>query len=196
MAIKVKAVERNLNFGQTETDKYAYVMTAETYSTLSSSKVITEASIRSGLPKATINSAWGAIAEVLEAWLTEGHSVAIPSVGTMRFGVRSKAVSDVNAVKTSLITSRRVLFTPSTNIKQELANTSIEITCYDRTGKTVKRVNAATKDVDDSTDDTGGDNTGSTEQGGSSSTEQGGTGSTEQGGSGSTDTGSGDGSLV
>lgn len=43
-------------------------------------------------------------------------------------------------VSTSLITSRRVIFVPNTEIKKELARTSINITCYDRNGELVKRV--------------------------------------------------------
>jgi len=34
--------------------------------------------------------------------------VALPGLGTMRFGLRSKAVEDVNDVKTSLISSWRI----------------------------------------------------------------------------------------
>ena len=77
---------------------------------------------------------------MIKAWATEGHSVALPGLGTMRFGLRSKAVEKVEDVKSELITSRRIIFTPSVDLKDELANTAIQITCYDRTGKEVKRV--------------------------------------------------------
>ena len=30
---------------------------------------------------------------VIKAWATEGHSVAIPGLGTMRFGLRAKSVA-------------------------------------------------------------------------------------------------------
>ena len=61
----------------------------------------------------------------------------------MRFGLRSKAVEDVNKVKAGLITSRRIIFTPSVDLKDELAATAIQITCYDRNGEIVKRVTSA-----------------------------------------------------
>ena len=48
MSIKVKAVERNVSFDKS-TEKWAYVMQADLYSKLSASKVIQEASIRSGI---------------------------------------------------------------------------------------------------------------------------------------------------
>ena len=58
----------------------------------------------------------------------------------MRFGLRSKSVEDVNKVKSNLITSRRIIFTPDVDLKDELKNTAIVITCYDRNGNEVKRV--------------------------------------------------------
>jgi hypothetical protein len=61
----------------------------------------------------------------------------------MRFGVRATTVEDVNKVSNGLITTRRVIFSPSTEIKDELLNTSINITCYDRDGKIIKRVTSS-----------------------------------------------------
>ena len=139
MSIKVKAVERNVSFDK-NVEKWAYVMQAELYSKLSQSKVIQEAAMRSGISKGSINAAWDAIGEVIKAWATEGHSVAIPGLGSMRFGLRATSVSDVNLVGSGLITSRRVIFTPNVDIKEELASTSVSITCYDRNGNIVKRI--------------------------------------------------------
>ena len=139
MAIKVKAVERELKVGA-NAGQYRYMMQTELYSKLSQTKVIQEAALRSGIGKGTINAAWDAIGEVIKAWATEGHSVAIPGLGTMRFAVNATSVADVNQVASSLITSRKVIFTPSVDIKDELQKTSISITCYDRNGNIVKRV--------------------------------------------------------
>ena len=77
MAIKVKAVERNVSFDK-NTEKWAYVMQADLYGKLSTTKVIQEAALRSGISKGAINAAWDAIGEVIKAWATEGHSVAVP----------------------------------------------------------------------------------------------------------------------
>ena len=162
MSIKVKAQERNISF-QKGVEKYAYVLQAGFYSKLSQAKVI---SVRSGISKGAINAAWDAIGEVIKAWATEGHSVAIPGLGSMRFGINATSVEDVNMVASSLITSRRVIFTPNTDIKQELKNTSINITCYDRNGNIVKRVTSSDdgtiEDDENPSDNTsGGSNSGS-----------------------------------
>ena len=69
--------------------------------------------------------------------------------GTMRFGLRAKSVENVNDVKTSLISSRRIIFTPSVDLKDELANAAIQITCIDRNGKEVKRVTSTSGEVED-----------------------------------------------
>ena len=69
----------------------------------------------------------------------------------MRFGLRSKAVENVNDVKTSLISSRRIIFTPSVDLKDELAKTAVQITCYDRDGTEVKRVTSTSGEVEDHT---------------------------------------------
>jgi hypothetical protein len=105
-----------------------------------------------------MKACWDAAGEVIKAWATEGHSVALPGLGSMRFGLRSKAVESVNDVKTSLIQSRRIIFTPSVDLKDELANTAIQITCIDRNGKEVKRVTSTSGEVEDPEQENGGGN--------------------------------------
>ena len=140
MAMKVKAVEKLLKFDKNSAGVYRYVMSPEMYSSLNQKKVIKEAALRSGVSQGVMQACWDAAGEVIKAWATEGHSVALPGLGTMRFGLRSKAVEKVEDVKSGLITSRRIIFTPNSDLKEELANTAIQITCFDRTGKEVKRV--------------------------------------------------------
>ena len=185
MAIKVKAVERNVAF-EKGAEKWAYVLQADLYNKLTQAKVIQEASLRSGISKGAINAAWDAIGEVIKAWATEGHAVAVPGLGSMRFGIRSTSVANVNKVGADLITARRVIFTPSVEIKDELRKTSINITCYDRNGEIVKRV-TSTDDSDvedpDNEDDNNPDGGGN---GGGQQTNTGG-GSTNTGGGSTTD---------
>ena len=140
MALKVKAQERLVKFSKDDAGKYRYVMSPELYTSLNQKKVIREAALRSGVSQGVMQACWDAAGEVIKAWATEGHSVALPGLGTMRFGLRAEAVESVADVKSSLIKSRRIVFTPSVELKDELKNTAIQITCYDRDGKEVKRV--------------------------------------------------------
>ena len=149
MALKVKAIERLLKFDKESAGKYRYVLKPEMYSSLTQAKVIKEAALRSGVSQGVMKACWDAAGEVIKAWATEGHSVALPGLGNMRFGLRSKAVENVNDVKAGLISSRRIIFTPSVDLKDELQNTAIVITCYDRDGKEVKRVTSTSGEVED-----------------------------------------------
>ena len=168
MALKIKAKERLLKFSKNESDPgfWRYVMVPDLYSTLDQEKVIKEAAIRSGVSEGVMQACWKGAGEVIKAWATEGHSVALPGLGNMRFGLSAKAVADVNDVKTSLITTRRIIFTPTVALKEELANTPIQITCYDRNGNVVKRVTSA--DAGTVEDPQGDDNGTGTENAGSS----------------------------
>jgi predicted histone-like DNA-binding protein len=123
------------------------------YTSLSQEKVIKEAALRSGVSKGIMQACWDAAGEVIKAWATEGHSVALPGLGTMRFGLRAKSVEKVDEVKAGLITSRRIIFTPAVELKDELAGTAIQITCYDRDGKEVKRVTSTSGEVEDPEND-------------------------------------------
>ncbi len=142
MALKVKAKEQLIKVGK-YADTYRFVLSPELYIALAQNKVISEAALRSGISKGVMQACWDAAGEVIKAWATEGHSVALPGLGTMRFGLRAKSVATVDEVKSKLITSRRIIFTPSTDLKDELSNTSVQITCYDKDGNVLKRVTSA-----------------------------------------------------
>ena len=161
MAIKVIAQRRVLKIGKNPGVK-KFVMRPELYTPIQEKKVFKEASIRSGISAGAMKAAWDAAGEVIKAWATEGHSVPLPGLGTMRFGVRSKAVEELDDVKTGLITTRRIVFTPSVDVKEELQGTSIQITCLDEDGTVLKRVNSADSGVVEDNDTNDNDNGGST----------------------------------
>ena len=193
MGMKVKAVEKLLKFNKNENDPgvWRYVMQPELYMALAQKKVIKEAALRSGVSQGVMQACWDAAGEVIKAWATEGHSVALPGLGTMRFGLRSKAVEKVEDVKSSLIESRRIIFTPSVDLKDELANTAIQITCFDRTGKEVKRVTSDDEgNVEDPEDTSNVNGNGNDNGNGNGNANQGGE---NQGG---TNTGGDSGSII
>ena len=141
MGINLKAKEVLIQIGK-YAGTYRYVLSPVIYNKLSASKVIQEAAIRSNINRGVLNAAWDAIGSVIQSWATEGHSVAIPGLGTMRFGVKASSASTVEKVSSDLITARKVIFTPSVDIKNELRTTSVNIACYDREGKLIKTVNS------------------------------------------------------
>ena len=86
----------------------------------------------------------------------------------MRFGLRAKSVEKVEEVKAGLISSRRIIFTPDLDLKEELSKTAVQITCYDRDGKEVKRVTSTDSgDVEDPENDQPSNGGSNLNQGGS-----------------------------
>ena len=191
MALKVKAKEKLQKIG-TYAGSFRYVMMPELYTALNQEKVIREAALRSGVSQGVMKACWDAAGQVIKAWATEGHSVALPGLGSMRFGLRAKSVANVNDVKTSLIKTRRIIFNPSQELKDELANTAIQISCYDRNGDEVKRVTSTDPgtvedpetDTNGSGSNTGGDNGGDSgdDNGGDSGGDNGGDSGDDNGG--------------
>ena len=158
MAIRVIAQRRVLKIGKNPGAK-KFVMRPELYTSLTEKKVFAEAATHSGISAGVIKAAWDAAGEVIRTWATEGHSVPMPGLGTMRFGVRSKAVENLEDVKTGLITTRRIVFTPSVDVKDELKNTSIQITCLDEDGNVLKRVTSGDSgDIEDPSTGSGTEN--------------------------------------
>ena len=201
MAIKVIAQRREVKLGKKPGMKF--VMRPDLYIPIQEKKVFAEASTHSGISAGVIKAAWDAAGEVLRTWATEGHSVPLPGLGTMRFGVRSKAVEKLEDVKANLISVRRIVFTPSVEVKDELKNTAIQITCLDEDGNVLKRVTSGDSGEVENTEGDGTTDNGSTDsenngsQSGSGSqnsgSEQGGTSGSgsDTGGSGSDTGGSG-----
>ena len=160
MAIKVIAQRREVKLGKNPGMKF--VMRPDLYIPIQEKKVFSEAATHSGISAGVIKAAWDAAGEVIRTWATEGHSIPLPGLGTMRFGVRSKAVADLEDVKTSLISVRRIIFTPNVDLKDELKNTSIQITCLDEEGNVLKRVTSG--DSGDIEDDENGNGNGNENQ--------------------------------
>ena len=157
-----------------------FVMRPDLYIPIAEKKVFSEAATHSGISAGVIKAAWDAAGEVIRTWATEGHSVPLPGLGTMRFGVRSKAVAELEDVKTNLISVRRIIFTPNTDVKDELKNTSIQITCLDEDGNVLKRVTSGDSgDVEDGENENENQN----ENGGGDSSNTNGTNNTNGGGS-------------
>ena len=93
----------------------------------------------------------------------------------MRFGVRSKAVEKLEDVKTNLITVRRIIFTPNVDLKDELKNTSIQITCLDEEGNVLKRVTSGDSGEVEDNENAGNENSENSEnQGENGQSSQGG----------------------
>ena len=175
MAIKVIAQLRDVKIGKNPGKKF--VMRPDLYVPIAEKKVFQEAATHSGISSGVIKAAWDAAGEVIRTWATEGHSIPLPGLGTMRFGVRSKAVEKLEDVKANLISVRRIIFTPNVDVKDELKNTSIQITCLDEDGNVLKRVTSGDSgDIEDNDPSAGSGTVDSGGSGSSAGSETGGNG--------------------
>ena len=156
--INIKAKQTKLQFVKNGPISYRYILRPELYSKLPESKVLDEAAAHSGIGRGALKGAWDAIGDVIKNWLTEGHSLPLPGIGTVRFGVNGESVEDVNDVAKGLIKSRKVIYTPSKEIKEALMACNVSITCIDKDGNVVKRVQDDASDETDTTEPENGGN--------------------------------------
>ncbi len=73
-----------------------------------------------------------------DMYVMEGHIVKIPGLGNIRAEVRAKAQSKSEDVTESDIIRRKLLLTPTKEIKDALNATPVRITCCDMEGSEEK----------------------------------------------------------
>ncbi|MBQ9640471.1 MAG: HU family DNA-binding protein [Bacteroidaceae bacterium] len=100
--------------------KVAYVTTAKRYNTIHADELIQLCAKDCGLTDAQIAVGCRAYTQEVRQLLFNGHSVQIGNLGTFRIGFRAKAVENAEDVSTDLIRRRRVIFTPSPELREEL----------------------------------------------------------------------------
>ena len=138
MALNISSKLTTIKLGPHK-DEEMYVMKVNHYNTLNAEKVIQYASDTSNIPKAVLRASWEVLGSVITAWTFEGHIVEIPGLGNIRAEVRAKAQSKAEDVTESDIFRRKLLLTPTREIKDALNAIPVNITCYDRDGNVIKR---------------------------------------------------------
>ena len=133
MSINLTSQQTTIKLGPHK-DEEMYVMKVDHYSAVGAEKIIRYASETCGIPKASLRQAWEALGSVITAWVLEGHIVEIPGLGNIRAEVRAKAQSKAEDVTESDILRRKLILTPTKEIKDALNATPVRITCCDRGG--------------------------------------------------------------
>ncbi len=139
MSIRIKATETKQKVGVLK-DEYVFQLKPQKNNTLELKKVLADASKICTLNPTVITSALEGFAEAMMTWLTEGHSIIVPGFGTMRYSINAKVANTIDEVSPALITKRKIIFTPFPDLKQQLNDTDVIITCYDRKGKELKTI--------------------------------------------------------
>lgn len=138
MSLNITSKQTTIKLGPHKGEEM-YVMKVDHYSTLGAEKIIRYASETSNIPKAVLRASWKALGSVITAWVLEGHIVEVPGLGNIRAEVRAKAQSKAEDVTESDILRRKLILTPTKEIKDALNATPVRITCRNREGNEVKR---------------------------------------------------------
>ncbi len=115
-----------------------YVMKMHHGTTIDADSLIRRAS-KCGIPEAALIGACVALKEAIMAATLNGHTVEIPGIGFIRAELRAKAQTDPNMVSMDDIIRRKFAFIPSKEMKEGLNTADLEIACYDKNGKVVRK---------------------------------------------------------
>jgi nucleoid DNA-binding protein len=137
--ILVKAQQQNVyNLNGSGTTGLAYVLRPVRYTTMNAEDIINYCMANSVVPKAYLSASMVAIAQCIENFLLNGHSVEFPNLGI--FSLTSSGISeaDINKVGIEQIHKLNVRFLPCPQLKAEVEDVTLEFDgVYDIAGEVV-----------------------------------------------------------
>ena len=136
--LNIKSTQQVIKVGERKGEEM-FVMKVEHYNTMDAEKIINYAAETYCIPRGMLRASWEAIGQVVGTWALEGHIVEIPGLGNIRAEVRAKAQKEAKDVSVDDVFRRKLLLTPTKAIKDQLNATTLDITCYDKEGREVKR---------------------------------------------------------
>ena len=136
------------NLNGSGTTGMAYVLRPVRYTTMNAEDIINYCSANSIVPKAYLSASMIAIAQCIENFLLNGHSVEFPNLGI--FSLTSSGISeaDINKVGMEQFHKLNVRFLPSSQLKAEVEAVTLEFDgIYDIAGEEVvgNRADGSTK---------------------------------------------------
>ena len=126
------------NLNGSGTTGMAYVLRPVRYTTMNAEDIINYCSANSIVPKAYLSASMIAIAQCIENFLLNGHSVEFPNLGI--FSLTSSGISeaDINKVGMEQFHKLNVRFLPSSQLKAEVEAVTLEFDgIYDIAGEEV-----------------------------------------------------------
>ena len=127
MSIVVKAQQQNVhNLNGSGITVPAYVLRPVRYTTMKAADILNYCSANSIVPKTYLSASLVAIAQCIETFLLNGHSVEFPNLGI--FSLTSKGISeaDINKVGVEQINKLNVRFLPCPQLKAEVEAVTLE----------------------------------------------------------------------
>ena len=137
--ILVKAQQQPVyNLNGTGTTGLAYVLRPVRYTTMNANDIVNYCVANSVVPKAYLSASMVALAQCIENFLLNGHSVEFPNLGI--FSLTSSGISeaDINKVGMEQLHKLNVRFLPCTELKAEVEAVTLEFEgIYDIAGEVV-----------------------------------------------------------
>lgn len=125
--IIIKAQQQNVfNKDKSGQSTLAYVLRPVRYSTMTADDIVSYCATNSVVPKAYLSASMVALAQCIENFLLNGHSVEFPNLGI--FFITSEGVSETDAAKagTDQLTKLNVRFLPCTQLKTSVERVDLE----------------------------------------------------------------------
>ena len=125
------------NIGGSGTTTNAYVLRPVRYTTMNGDDIVNYCAANSTVPKSYIQASMVAIAQCINNFLINGHSISVPDLGI--FFLSSNGVSETDASKAGAVQLEKlnIRFRPCTKLKQAID--SVELECegvFDIAGET------------------------------------------------------------
>jgi nucleoid DNA-binding protein len=117
----------------------ALVASVDRYSTIAYKDIVAYAAKAAAVPESSITMAMEAIYDALSYFVLNGHSVEVPNLGIFRLTVKCKAANtleDFTAGFNENLRSVNIRFLPCSELKAQIASTSINAGVGDLTGYT------------------------------------------------------------
>lgn len=137
--ILIKAQQQPVfNLNGTGTTDLAYVLRPVRYTTMDAEDIVNYCAANSVVPKTYLSASMVAIAQCIENFLLNGHSVEFPNLGI--FSLTSSGISeaDINKVGIEQLHKLNVRFLPCTKLKAEVEAVTLEFDgIYDIAGEVV-----------------------------------------------------------
>ena len=106
-------------------DKQMWFTKSITYTKIGFDTLVKHVSADSGMSEAACEGAIRSIFKQVKEMVLNGHTINIKQLGTLKMGISAKAPLDQEEAGAKQIYRRRLLYYPSTIIKDEIDNTQL-----------------------------------------------------------------------
>ena len=125
--IVLKSLEQNINYLNSNTVASGYKLYPVRYTTIDGEELVKTITKNSYVPQAFVSASVCGIAEAMENYLLNGHSIELPGFGIFSLSCECKTVKSAEDAGLSQFRGLNINFRPSTELKEKLANVDLTL---------------------------------------------------------------------